>query len=174
MATLRWMGVPEAEVRLVEGTYEKTTARAAPHRTSPHLTSPHLTSPHLTSPHLTSPHHTTPHHTTPHHTTPQHITSHHTTPHHTTPQHSTSHHITSHHITSYYRRDRRLLVSLPKRPTSLYIYIYHIFAKSRKTSHGNVWVGHLKGHCIEFKYYADGIHSGLTYPAWLTIADPPG
>ena len=27
MATLRWMGVPEAELRLVEGTYEKTTAR---------------------------------------------------------------------------------------------------------------------------------------------------
>ena len=23
----------------------------------------------------------------------------------------------------------------------------------------------LKGHCIEFKYYADGIHSGLTPPA---------
>ena len=27
MATLRWMGVPEAEVRVIEGTYEKTTAR---------------------------------------------------------------------------------------------------------------------------------------------------
>ena len=27
MATLRWMGVPEAEVKMVEGTYEKTTAR---------------------------------------------------------------------------------------------------------------------------------------------------
>ncbi len=27
MATLRWMGVPEAEVRTVEGVYEKTTAR---------------------------------------------------------------------------------------------------------------------------------------------------
>ena len=27
MATLRWMGVPEAEVRMVEGTFEKTTAR---------------------------------------------------------------------------------------------------------------------------------------------------
>ena len=27
MAKLRWMGVPEAEVRMVEGTYEKTTAR---------------------------------------------------------------------------------------------------------------------------------------------------
>ena len=27
MATLRWMGEPEAEVRMVEGTYEKTTAR---------------------------------------------------------------------------------------------------------------------------------------------------
>ena len=27
MATLRWMGVPEAEVRMVEGTDEKTTAR---------------------------------------------------------------------------------------------------------------------------------------------------
>ena len=26
MATLRWMGVPEAEVRMVEGTYEKTTS----------------------------------------------------------------------------------------------------------------------------------------------------
>ena len=23
----------------------------------------------------------------------------------------------------------------------------------------------MKGHCIEFKYYADGIHSGLTLPA---------
>ena len=27
MATLRWMGASEAEVRVVEGTYEKTTAR---------------------------------------------------------------------------------------------------------------------------------------------------
>ena len=27
MATLRWMGVPEAEVKMVEGMYEKTTAR---------------------------------------------------------------------------------------------------------------------------------------------------
>ena len=27
MVTLRWMGVPEAEVRVVEGTYAKTTAR---------------------------------------------------------------------------------------------------------------------------------------------------
>ena len=30
-----------------------------------------------------------------------------------------------------------------------------------------LWVGpsaFLKGHCIEFKYYADGIHSGLTPP----------
>ena len=27
MATLRWMGIPAAEVRMVEGTYEKTTAR---------------------------------------------------------------------------------------------------------------------------------------------------
>ena len=27
MATLRWMGVPEAEVRMVESMYEKTTAR---------------------------------------------------------------------------------------------------------------------------------------------------
>ena len=27
MATLRWMGIPEAEVRMVEGKYEKTTAR---------------------------------------------------------------------------------------------------------------------------------------------------
>ena len=27
VATLRWMGVPEAEVRMVEGLYEKTTAR---------------------------------------------------------------------------------------------------------------------------------------------------
>ena len=27
MATLRWMGVPEPEVRMVEGTYENTTAR---------------------------------------------------------------------------------------------------------------------------------------------------
>ena len=25
-------------------------------------------------------------------------------------------------------------------------------------------VRYLKGHCIEFKYYADGIHSGLTPP----------
>ena len=32
----------------------------------------------------------------------------------------------------------------------------------------------LKRHCIEFKYYADGIHSGLTSPVKLTIADPPG
>ena len=27
MATLRWMCVPEAEVRMIEGTYEKTTSR---------------------------------------------------------------------------------------------------------------------------------------------------
>ena len=27
MATLRWMGVTEAELRMVEGVYEKTTAR---------------------------------------------------------------------------------------------------------------------------------------------------
>ena len=27
MATLRWMGVPEAEVKVVEGMYEKTIAR---------------------------------------------------------------------------------------------------------------------------------------------------
>ena len=27
MSTLRWMGVPEAEVRMVEDTYEKTTAK---------------------------------------------------------------------------------------------------------------------------------------------------
>ncbi len=27
MATLWWMGVPEAEVKMVEGMYEKTTAR---------------------------------------------------------------------------------------------------------------------------------------------------
>ena len=27
MATIRWMGVPEAEVRMFEGTYEKTIAR---------------------------------------------------------------------------------------------------------------------------------------------------
>ena len=29
---------------------------------------------------------------------------------------------------------------------------------------GNSTFLHLKGHCIEFKYYADGIHSGLTPP----------
>ena len=27
METLRWIGVPEAEIRMVEGMYEKTTAR---------------------------------------------------------------------------------------------------------------------------------------------------
>ena len=27
-----------------------------------------------------------------------------------------------------------------------------------------IFLIHLKGHCIEFKYYADGIHSGLTPP----------
>ena len=27
MATLRWMGVPEAEVRMVKGTYEETKGR---------------------------------------------------------------------------------------------------------------------------------------------------
>ena len=27
MATIHWMGVPEADVRVAEGTYEKTTAR---------------------------------------------------------------------------------------------------------------------------------------------------
>ena len=25
----------------------------------------------------------------------------------------------------------------------IYIYIYHVFPKSRKASHGNLWVGHL-------------------------------
>ena len=29
MATLRWMGVPEAEVRMVEGTYKETKGRVA-------------------------------------------------------------------------------------------------------------------------------------------------
>ena len=28
----------------------------------------------------------------------------------------------------------------------------------------NIIFYQLKGHCIEFKYYADGIHSGLTPP----------
>ena len=27
MAALQWMGVPEAEMRMVEGTYEKATTR---------------------------------------------------------------------------------------------------------------------------------------------------
>ena len=31
----------------------------------------------------------------------------------------------------------------------------------------------LKGHCIEFKYYAD-VLKFWSYPAGLTIADPPG
>ena len=29
---------------------------------------------------------------------------------------------------------------------------------------GSWMMSDLKGHCIEFKYYADGIHSGLTPP----------
>ena len=29
---------------------------------------------------------------------------------------------------------------------------------------GGSTTGNLKGYCIEFKYYADGIHSGLTPP----------
>ena len=33
MATLRWMGVPEAEVRMVEGTYEETKPTVV-HRSS--------------------------------------------------------------------------------------------------------------------------------------------
>ena len=28
----------------------------------------------------------------------------------------------------------------------------------------NIMLSVLKGHCIEFKYYADGKHSGLTPP----------
>ena len=28
----------------------------------------------------------------------------------------------------------------------------------------NILQNDLKGHCIEFKYYANGIHSGLTPP----------
>ena len=32
------------------------------------------------------------------------------------------------------------------------------------TTHESFWCIYLKGHCIEFKYYADGIHSGLTPP----------
>ena len=33
----------------------------------------------------------------------------------------------------------------------------------------------LKGHCIEFKYYADGIHSGLTPPgAGVNNSGPAG
>ena len=41
----------------------------------------------------------------------------------------------------------------------------------------NVSTGLLKGHCIEFKYYADGIHSGITPrdnnsgPAGITKAE---
>ena len=56
------------------------------------------------------------------------------------------------------------------------LYTAHVTnAKVRSGIEG--WIGetdNLKGHCIEFKYYADGIglHSGLT--PRLTIADPPG
>ena len=34
MATLRWMGVPEAEVRMAEGIYEKTTTKSGGGRRS--------------------------------------------------------------------------------------------------------------------------------------------
>ena len=38
---------------------------------------------------------------------------------------------------------------------------------TRATKQNHIHTGfiiNLKGHCIEFKYYADGIHSGLTPP----------
>ena len=41
----------------------------------------------------------------------------------------------------------------------LYITVYLIKHEIRVSKH---WNSHLKGHCIKFKYYADGIHSGLT------------
>ena len=39
-------------------------------------------------------------------------------------------------------------------------YLYLILPQTHKL----LGILSLKGHCIEFKYYADGIHSGLTPP----------
>ena len=49
---------------------------------------------------------------------------------------------------------------------------YNILVVSQSVCHGvdtslislMFILGGLKGHCIDFKYYADGIHSGLTPP----------
>ena len=42
--------------------------------------------------------------------------------------------------------------------------IDNLFCKLNKSIKKNTAGILLKGHCIEFKYYADGIHSGLTPP----------
>ena len=41
---------------------------------------------------------------------------------------------------------------------------HHYLSPSLFTPHQLLYSTPLKGHCIEFKYYADGIHSGLTPP----------
>ena len=52
------------------------------------------------------------------------------------------------------------------------LYIYSTFFNFEKEGYNQYFHNHLKGHCIEFKYYADG--TLWSYPAGLTIADPPG
>ena len=39
--------------------------------------------------------------------------------------------------------------------------VHHVWERLRTDRRGGE---QLKGHCIEFKYYANGIHSGLTPP----------
>ena len=54
---------------------------------------------------------------------------------------------------------QRYLVPTPRLGVEL-VLCNHSFRNIQSPySHG------LKGHCIEFKYYADGIHSGLTPPS---------
>ena len=54
-------------------------------------------------------------------------------------------------------------VQLQKYPDSLQDWAEKLGLTNSKWSSTELHVS-LKGHCIEFKYYADGIHSGLTPP----------
>ena len=74
------------------------------------------------------------------------------------------------------RLDRRLSIQIHVRFATFTCRLYAfvgIVSHARFTILSNrIWLivmlnpisEHLKGHCIEFKYYADGIHSGLTPP----------
>ena len=53
--------------------------------------------------------------------------------------------------------EKKLLKRFKDKPKLFYSYV-------RNKQKVKPEIPQLKGHCIEFKYYADGIHSGLTPP----------